>query len=426
MTDDLLRTRLDAFYRNGRSYAKAAKELGIERGTLWRYLQQQSMKGNIDLTSGTPLPGFQIVSVSQTENADGDVTSTSIRQRPDSAGPFELPSTHMVRARSILLDSAGNIRSQWVKTSAADTRLSNLCDALRHEFSGACGEATPKLSNDVVPTFGILNVLPLFDVHVGLLSWAEETGEDFDLDILRERMLRMANRLMAQMPAGDELLIINGGDYFHVDDTRNQTPAHHHALDADSRYYKILRAGIALQRSVINIARQKHLRVTLANLPGNHDPHAYMALMLAQSEHYRNCPDVTVIESPNPFFYRRHGSCLLGATHGDKLKPQQMVLHMANHEAWSTTTHRHFFYGHFHNERLAIHGGVRTECVGTITGKDYFSHGHGFLTPRVLQGLTFHTDEGLIGRSFVNLPVEKWRESIRTAHLDGQPQALPH
>jgi hypothetical protein len=47
-------------------------------------------------------------------------------------------------------------------------------------------------------------------------------------------------------------VLIIGGDFFHADDNRSETPSHKHKLDVDSRHWRVLDLGVALIAEVID------------------------------------------------------------------------------------------------------------------------------------------------------------------------------
>ena len=198
----------------------------------------------------------------------------------------------------------------------------------------------------------MLSIYPIADQHLGLLAWGRETGDAYDLKIGCARLRDCTKRLVAQSPPSETAIILNLGDWQHTDDEKNVTPGHGFTLDVDSRYFKLVQAGVDLMVDVVELALQKHQKVIVRNLPGNHDPHAHVALTMGLRGHYREHPRVTVLVEPSEFFYYRWHNNFIGATHGHKIKPAKMVMDMAvsHRDDWAKADFRYFLFGHIHHE----------------------------------------------------------------------------
>ena len=239
----------------------------------------------------------------------------------------------------------------------------------------------------------------------GLQAWGKETGESYDLSIGANRLRTCMQKLVSRSPASRTGLIINLGDWQHTDDDTNRTPEGKNSLDADGRYYKILTTGILLMKDAIDLALQKHEKVIVKNLRGNHDKHSSLALTVALSAFYTNNPRVTIDTSPNDFYYFRFGNTLLGATHGHTLKPDKMAMVLATDRKkdWYEAKYHWFLYGHYHKPMTDVYGDVKVECFPNIAGNDAWSHTRGYRAPKYLTSVVLHTEDGEDGRHQVNI-----------------------
>lgn len=381
----------------------AARAAGIPVSTLKCRLKRAAEKG---LCGTKPvIPGFRLASVTTQEDENGAITKTFIQQKPEHGEEWQLPEGHIVKGISALVDEDGREIIKWIKTRT-DTATPALVEALKKVFEEYKGLS----AEDLVPWHGnvadeLLSVYPIADQHNGLLAWGKECGESYDLQIGIERLRSCMKRLISQSPASKQAIILNLGDWQHNDDMKNMTPGHGNILDVDSRYFKILTAGVRLMKDCIDMALQKHEHVLVRNIPGNHDPHASIALTVALSEFYSNNPRVTVDDSPGDFFYHRFGATLIGATHGHKLKPDKMAMAMAvtRREDWGATKYHWFLFGHIHHETCKEVGDVRVESFQTLAAKDAFSVGGGYVSGQSLSSITLHREDGEIGRHRVNI-----------------------
>ncbi len=276
--------------------------------------------------------------------------------------------------------------------------------ALKETFAQYKGKAgvikAPRHADEM-----LMSLYPIADQHLGLLAWGKETGESYDLKIGAERLRSCAIRLISQSPPSKQAIIVNLGDYYHGDDQRNVTPGHGHQLDIDGRYFKILQAGVQLMMDIIELALQKHETVLVRNIPGNHDPHAAIALTVALGAFYEKNPRVTIDDDPGDFFFHRFGATLIGATHGHKCKPDKMAMSMAVRcrEDWGATLYHYFIHGHFHHESTKEIGDVRVECFQTLASNDAYSASHGYNSGKSLNSITLHFEDGEVGRHRTNI-----------------------
>lgn len=398
-TDAQLADAVAAYQTHGEKRA-AAKALHVSESTMHRRLQRAAEKG---LLGYKPvLPGFVIKQVSTSIDKDGETYAEHIQQVRD-GDEFDLPQGHVVKGISALVDPDGHIKQQWIKTKL-DTVLPDLIAAIQASFAEYTGKAEliapPESVNE-----DLLSVYPIADQHNGLLAWGQESGESYDLKIGAARLRSTMAGVVSQAPPSTQGLILNLGDWQHNDDQKNMTPRSGNLLDVDGRYPKVLRYSFELLRDCIDLALQRHQQVIVKNIPGNHDPHASIALTLALSAFYEKNERVTIDDKPGDFFFHRFGKTLIGAAHGHKCKPDRMAMTMAVRcrEDWGQTDFHYFYYGHIHQEVAREVGDVRCESFQTLAAKDSFAAGAGYNSGQSLCSITIHKINGEIGRHRINI-----------------------
>lgn len=372
---------------------------GISRGAFQDRQKRAAEKGMLGFKP--VLPGFRI---SQTTAVmkDGNVVHEYIQQKPERGEAFDVPAGHVVKGVSALLDPDGREIVKWVKTREGDgpglvAALKDIFD----EYRGRAELVPPPASTDA----DLMSIYPIGDQHNGLMAWGRETGEAYDLKIGKERLETTAAALIAQSPPSRRALILNLGDWTHQDSNKNMTPASGNILDVDGRYFKVVTTGVHLMRHLIDLALAKHEQVEVRNNPGNHDPHASVALTVALSAFYEGNPRVKIDDSPDEWFFRRFGRNLLGSHHGHRCKPQEMAMAMAERcaEDWGVTWFRHFYFGHIHHETTKEVMGVRVESFQTLAAKDAYAHNAGYSSGQSLTSITLHAERGEVGRHRVNI-----------------------
>lgn len=383
-----------------------AEHLGINRSSAFRRIRKiKHMAEKGELGTRDILPGYIIKSIA-TKNEDG----TWVKQTREPGEEFKVPEGHSVKGVSALVDPDGRVIQKWVKTGAE--RVDIAIGAIKEAFAEYEGRAEPVPPPEYSDE-DLLSVYPIADQHNGLVAWGRETGESYDLQIGIDRLRNTMARLIAQSPPSREALILNLGDWTHQDSNKNATPASGHVLDVDGRYFKVVYAGVQLMLDCIGLALRKHEKVIVKNIPGNHDTHAYVALVMGVAAFYHNEPRVEVDLDPSDFYYKLWGNTFLGANHGHKLKPVDMALNMATrrpHE-WGASLYRWCLFGHIHHETVKEVAGVRCESFQTLAAKDAYSHSSGYNSGQSLNSITLHKEFGEIGRHRINIaPVFETRK----------------
>lgn len=316
-----------------------------------------------------------------------------------------LPLGQVVAGTSTLYDGEGNASLTWVKTRTdkASTAFYDAATEFFDQYKGLSAELPskpPETYDDQT-----LVIYPIADLHLGMYAWGEETDDDYDSEIAEQTLKTAATNLVSRSPSSDECVILQIGDFFHADDTRNATPASGHVLDVDTRYIRVMKAGLALMVWMIELALQRHRVVRVRNLPGNHDPHASLLLTIGLSAFFSGQERVIVDETPGEFWFHEWGACLFGAHHGHKAPPARLAQAMAawNREAWGRTKFSHFYTGHVHHKSAQEVGDVMWESFGTLAAKDAYAKSNAYVSSRSAVSLIFDREKGEIARNMVRL-----------------------
>lgn len=319
---------------------------------------------------------------------------------PDHDMTRTVPDGYLVKGVSTYYDEEGKPRGQWVKSSIDQQRQAEIQRAAIEVLSQEVKGMSPLVTKPRKCSADLLTVIPMGDPHHGLYAWAAESGDDFDSDIARKLTLGAVDRLMNSAPDAKTCIILPLGDVFHANDQSNVTPGHKHQLDVDSRYVRVLGIGIETYRHAVLRALEKHERVIVRFVQGNHDPGSIWALAFTIHAYFANQPRVTVDLSPSKFWFYRFGQVLIGATHGDTVKHDQLLGVMASDRAedWGQTKHRFFYTGHIHHQTVREYPGLICESFRTLAAKDAYAAGHGYRAGRDMVAIVHHKDHGEIER----------------------------
>lgn len=374
LDDDILRETVAAFDAAG-SVAGAARALGLSWSAVRHRLTAAADRG---LDGSTPCPapvGQRIRGVSTLYGLN--------------------PKTGAMEPRAI-----------WTKTEREGESPEALREALREALAGYRGLAEPappprlRLSD-------LLTVYPLPDLHLGLKAWGRETGgPDYDLRIAKALIRDTLGELFAQTPASGTAVLLVLGDLTHADSEAAATPKSGNRLDVDSRHKKVRREAVRLLMWAIDAARQRHGRVIVGILPGNHDPETAGAVADCLALAYEREPRVEVDDDPGYWWALRHGCNMLTATHGHNIKPADMPGHISARwpRMWGETHVRRCFFGHVHHVTAQERHGARAESFPTITPPDGWHAEMGFSTAeRGMLALTYHRTRGEVARLYAGI-----------------------
>jgi hypothetical protein len=318
-----------------------------------------------------------------------------------------VPEGHKIKGVSTLYNEEGTIKAQWVKT---DIDKAQIEAAFASAISDLC-ESIPPAPLSTPPSHAdndLLTVIPMGDPHFGMLSWQPETGVSFDLAQAEQVTFGAVDMLATLTPNSATAMLLNLGDYFHADDSSNRTPRGQNALDVDGRFQKVASVGFRAMIRCIERLLEKHEKVIVRNNPGNHDPHQALMLNIAVGARFHNEPRVLVDPSPSPFYYYRHGTTLIGSTHGDGAKLADLPLIMANDARtdWAESDYRVWHVGHFHhNQRLSQKDltGCEVETHRTLAATDAWHHHSGYRSQRDMKAITYSKTDGEISRVRVGI-----------------------
>ena len=313
-----------------------------------------------------------------------------------------VPDGFVVSGVSTYYNDEGKPVGQWVKSRLnADDKLKALQEAIADavdEYKGL-GKPTKQLKQKQDGT-DYMVAIPIGDPHIGMYAWADECGEDFDTDIARNDLLNASRNLFTASPDANKCLIVNLGDFFHSDNQSNRTARSGAALDVDTRWARVLKLGCMVMVDMIHLALKKYPEVEVINAIGNHDDHSAVMLSAFLSAYFSDEPRVTVQPTTAKFHYVRFGKCLIGVTHGDTIKHNDLGELMATDKAeeWGATEHRMWFVGHIHHSRKTELRGCTVESFRTLAAKDAWHAAKGYRSGRDMNAIVLHREFGEVAR----------------------------
>lgn len=246
----------------------------------------------------------------------------------------------------------------------------------------------------------LLAVYAFGDPHFGMKATIRDTGENFDLAEC-DRITRAGiDRLVGATPPTGTALLLNVGDNTHSNDGSHKTPGHGNQMDMDGHHNDAVLVSAHAWAYAIRRMLEKHEKVVVWMMPGNHDPDASFAIAVALSMFFHNEPRVEVCLSRQAYRYLRFGKVLIGAHHGHGAKPNDLPLLMAvdRPQDWGATDWRYVFLGHIHHDTVKEIQGVRVESLRTLAAKDAWHAAQGYRSLRDTRSIIYAADYGEIER----------------------------
>lgn len=385
-TQEQLQIIIDAVEEAG-SQRKAAKALGTSRHYVDNGMKLAAERGMLGFEP--VLPGFRVASVSNGPNG------THITQKPERGDKFAVPDGQVIKGISALVDSDGREMLKWVKTGKEGVDNTVLLDSIKQQLSEA-SHYTPLPPPPNVVNSDLLAFYPIADVHLGAFAWGKETGADYDLDVAERILKQCTGELISRSAPAETAIILDLGDFFHGDNTRNQTAKSANPLDIDSRHPKVVQTGFMTVVWIIEQALQKHEKVMYRKLAGNHDEETSSTFALGIWAWFRNNPRVDVDISPSRTFKHLFGKTLIAAAHGDMLKMQDLAgwLAATHPKDWGAAEYRAGWTGHIHNKTALTSMGMTTESLNSPAAKDAWHAAMGFSAPRNMISVTYDRERG--------------------------------
>lgn len=372
----------------------AAAALGIARGTIQGRLAAASRYG---LNGFNPVPeGFEVSQISHGPNGD------FVKMRPE--GPSLAPPEGLVLKGASVLSRDGREVVRWDKYSLDETQRQEawqaFIDGLRDDIP-TCGPVAGPDHSDA----NLLTTYNVTDYHLSMLSWAEETGSDWDIKIAEDLLIKWFRYAIDRAPPSKYALFAQMGDFLHYDSMDTVTPAHRNVLDADSRPQKVVRVAIRVMRAIVKMILEKHEQLKVIICDANHDPMSSIWQREFWAMHYEELglDRVTVDTSADTYYAHEFGKVSLFYHHGHKrtIKDIDHVFAAKFREMFGRTEFSYGNTGHLHSYKAEESTLMTLEQHPTLAPEDAYASRAGWMHKRNAKVLTFHKDFGEVYRSII-------------------------
>lgn len=302
-----------------------------------------------------------------------------------------------------------NVSALWIKDKESSILVRN--PELSEDFQLRFKEELLESIKDHSPNYctiirekskdGHLLVIDPADIHIGKLCEAFETGEDYNSEIAVQRVLEGVKGILEKSNGFniDKILFIGGNDILHID-TPNRKTTSGTPQDTDGMWYTNFLKAKKLYVEVLD------LLMNVADIhftfnPSNHDYTNGFFLANVIETHYRNCKNITFDCSIAHRKYYAYGTNLIGTTHGDGAKQQDLgsLMSVEAKDLWAGAEHRYYYTHHVHHKTSKDFINVTVESLRSPSGTDSWHDRNGYKgAPKAVEGFIHHKDFGQVAR----------------------------
>jgi hypothetical protein len=299
----------------------------------------------------------------------------------------------------------------WIKTKKESVKIDNPHYVPRAvtDFSDFWGQMISDIKSNVrvfkninyTPRKegGLLVISPA-DVHIGKLTSSFETGDEYNCSIAVQRVQEGVRSLIekARGKNVEKVLLVIGNDILHIDSPKRVTTGGT-PQDTCGMWYDNFVFAKRLYYDIIMELREIapiHIQFN----PSNHDFMSGFHLSQVVEAMFMGCEDITFDVSMSHRKYYKFGKNLIGTSHGDGAKMDELALLMAHDSPhWTECTHRYFYLHHFHHKIAKDKMSVQIEVMRTVSGTDGWHHRKGFqYAPKAMEAFLHHPEYGQTDR----------------------------
>jgi len=289
--------------------------------------------------------------------------------------------------------------SMFVKNPNFDTKAKNdFKDELIKDLQNYTPEF-PKIQRELSKDAKLLVIDPA-DVHIGKLADAFETGKEYNSQIAVQRVKEGVQGILNESSGHkiDKILFVGGNDILHTDTpkrcTTSGTPQ-----DTDGMWYRNFMMAKDLYIDVL----EKLIAVANVHFvfnPSNHDYTNGFFLANVIETYFKNCKNITFDCSIAHRKYFRYHNNIIGTTHGDGAKQNDLPLLMATESGvYSECTKRYIYIHHIHHKVSKDYPGVTIESLRSPSEADSWHSRNGYEhSPVAIEGFIHHKEYGQISR----------------------------
>lgn len=251
------------------------------------------------------------------------------------------------------------------------------------------------------------------DLHIGKLAWEDESGENYDTKIAVKRYNECVDKLISHVvhykDEIEEIVVPVGNDLINIDNMANKTTA---GTDqrVDSRWQQMfLKAKDLMIENINKLSAIAPVRVLMVS--GNHDYQSVYYLGCVLDAYFHKSTIVKIDNSAEQRKYHEYGVNMIGFTHGNEEKHQELGLLMATQkpEMWARTKCRQMHLGHFHSRKTTKYldvqefQGFTVRVLPSLSGTDDWHNRKGYMSMKSGVAFLYEKTNGLVAEFSHNI-----------------------
>ena len=255
------------------------------------------------------------------------------------------------------------------------------------------------------------------DIHIGKLALAVETGEDYNIEIAKQRAIEGVKGLIdkSQNYPIEKVLLIVGNDILHFDTPRGTTTSGT-VVETHGQLHQIYNEGVKLYVEIIEMLTSI-ADVHVVHNPSNHDWTSGYMMAQTIAAWFRLNKNVTFDVAIRHRKHYTYGRNLITTSHGDGVSHDKMHnLMSTEHPDWNNkgTQFRYIYLHHLHHKKVMKwqntkdNVGVTLQVLRSPSAPDGWHDRNGFVgVPMAIEGFIHSKENGQIAQLTHYFPYNK-------------------
>ena len=237
------------------------------------------------------------------------------------------------------------------------------------------------------------------DIHIGKLCTAYETGTDYNQNIAVKRVLEGVRGLLDKSNGFniDKIIFVAGNDILHTDTPNKTTKGTQ--VEQDGTWYDNFLTAKQLYVDVIEMLMQV-ADVEMVFNPSNHDYQSGFFLAQTIEAHFNKSKNITFNCSIAHRKYSTYGNSLIGTTHGDGAKQNDLgqLMSIEAKELWGDSEYRYFYTHHVHHKSSKDLISCSIETLRSPSPADSWHATKGYKSMEAVEAFIHSKEHGQLAR----------------------------
>lgn len=240
-------------------------------------------------------------------------------------------------------------------------------------------------------------VVPIADLHAGLLSDKFSNGNDYNLDIAEKVFFEVINDVIEtnQNKKFEKVVFVLGNDMTNSDNLSSTTTKGTPQQDSSMWFTIVNRVTIMLEKGITML--EDIAPVDVVYVPSNHDLHTTFGIMQTLHAWFKDDKNITVDTSPLPRKYYKFGKNILAFSHDVKVKEALKIVSTEAKDMWTDSNRVIFMLAHLHQAMIyEKQGMLEVLRLPTISGYSRWTNTQGYVqTERKNQAFVIDYNYGI-------------------------------